>query len=166
MRHSLSLALVALSLSLVAAEEAKAPTLGGIEAPAKDVAMFPAAKPGFKQVVIRLPEIKGEATVEIVARKTAMVDAVNRHSFGGKMKECNLDGWGYNYFEMEVSPHCMSTRMAGSPEDMQPRPVAVPVHGEGFSGLRYNHRLPLVIYVPTDVEVSYRVWTPGAEIKP
>ncbi len=166
MRHSLALAFVAFSISLVAAEEAKTPAPAAVAAPAKDVKMFPSAKPGFKQVIIRLPELKGDATIEIVARKSAMVDGINNHSFGGKLKECNVEGWGYNYFEMEVSPVCMSTLMAGSQEEMAPRPVAVPVRGQGFSGLRYNPRLPLVIYVPTDVEVSYRVWTPGAEIKP
>ncbi|MEN9361824.1 MAG: hypothetical protein RL095_3359 [Verrucomicrobiota bacterium] len=166
MRLALSLAAAVLCLSLGAAEENRPAAPESVTAPAKDVQMFPAAKEGYKQVVIRLPELKDEASVEIIARKTAMVDGVNHHSFGGKLKECNLQGWGYNYYEMEVSPHCMSTRMAGSPEDMKPRPVAVPVHGEGFRGLRYNHRLPLVVYVPKDVEVSYRVWSPGPETRP
>jgi ecotin len=29
--------------------------------------------------------------------------------------------------------------------------------------VRYNSRLPLVIFAPTDVEVRYRVWRAGPE---
>jgi len=30
---------------------------------------------------------------------------------------------------------------------------------------RYNSRLPIVVYVPESVEVRYRIWTTGAELK-
>jgi ecotin len=32
--------------------------------------------------------------------------------------------------------------------------------------LRYNSRLPLVVYVPSGVEVRYRIWRAGPEVKP
>jgi ecotin len=31
--------------------------------------------------------------------------------------------------------------------------------------IRYNSRLPVVVYVPAGVEVRYRIWTAGAEVK-
>lgn len=31
--------------------------------------------------------------------------------------------------------------------------------------IRYNSRMTVVVYVPEDVEVRYRIWTTGAEIK-
>ncbi len=31
--------------------------------------------------------------------------------------------------------------------------------------VRYNSRLPIVVYVPEGVEVRYRVWTAGTETK-
>jgi len=31
--------------------------------------------------------------------------------------------------------------------------------------IRYNSRLPIVVYVPERVEVRYRIWTAGAEEK-
>ena len=38
------------------------------------------------------------------------------------------------------------------------------VRGGGEPALiRYNSRLPLVVYAPTDVEVRYRIWSAGAE---
>lgn len=32
--------------------------------------------------------------------------------------------------------------------------------------LRYNSRLPLVIFAPADVEVRYRIWRAGREVLP
>ena len=31
--------------------------------------------------------------------------------------------------------------------------------------IRYNSRLPIVVYVPEGVEVRYRIWTTGAKVK-
>lgn len=136
-------------------------------APAKDIKMFPAAKEGFKRVVIRLPKMDDEAgaQVEIMATRIENVDAVNRHSIGGALEVKNLEGWGYSYYELTAAKEVMGTMMAGPPEDMKPRPTPVTIQGKGFQGLRYNSRLPLVVYVPEGVQVRYRVWAPG-EAKP
>ncbi len=133
-------------------------------APAKDIKMFPAAQEGFKRVVIRLPKMDDEAgaQVEIMASRIENVDAVNRHSIAGALAVKNLEGWGYSYYELTAGKDVMGTMMAGPPEDMKPRPTPVGIHGKGFQGLRYNSRLPLVIYVPEGVQVNYRVWAPGA----
>jgi ecotin len=32
--------------------------------------------------------------------------------------------------------------------------------------LRYNSRLPLVVYIPGGVEVRYRIWRAGPEVNP
>ena len=31
--------------------------------------------------------------------------------------------------------------------------------------IRYNSRMPIVVYVPEGVEVRYRIWTAGGELK-
>jgi ecotin len=31
--------------------------------------------------------------------------------------------------------------------------------------IRYNSRVPIVVYVPEGAEVRYRIWTAGAEVK-
>jgi ecotin len=31
--------------------------------------------------------------------------------------------------------------------------------------IRYNSRLPIVVYVPEGAEVRYRIWEAGAEVK-
>jgi len=156
-------------MGLVACPEPKAPKDVPAEgAPAKDIKMFPAAEEGFKRVVIRLPKLdreEQEAQVEIVATRIANVDAVNRHFIGGSLEAKVVQGWGYTYYELTAGKEAGGTLMAGPPEKMQPRPTPVAIRGKGFQGLRYNSRLPLVVYAPADVEVKYRVWTPG-ETKP
>ncbi len=36
--------------------------------------------------------------------------------------------------------------------------------GDGFK-LRYNSKLPIVLYVPKDVEVRYRIWSASSRIE-
>jgi ecotin len=38
------------------------------------------------------------------------------------------------------------------------------VVGDGFL-LRYNSKLPVVLYVPKDVEVRYRVWSASQDVQ-
>lgn len=41
--------------------------------------------------------------------------------------------------------------------------IFVPVVGDGYL-LRYNSKLPIVIYAPKDIEVRYRVWSASASV--
>lgn len=119
-----------------------------------EIKMFPKAKEGYKQVYIKVPASKNEngMKVEIFVGKTQLVDC-NKHRMGGKMEEKNLDGWGYTYYEVESNGQATSTLMA-CPDNkktnqfiyMQPQL------------LRYNSKLPIVVYVPKDMEVKYKIW--------
>ena len=40
----------------------------------------------------------------------------------------------------------------------------IPVVGEGFL-LRYNSKLPIVVYAPKDVEVRYRIWSASEKVE-
>ena len=42
--------------------------------------------------------------------------------------------------------------------------VIVALGGDGFM-LRYNSKLPIVLYVPKGVEVRYRIWSASKQIK-
>lgn len=44
------------------------------------------------------------------------------------------------------------------PPGSQKKRAFVPVVGDGFM-LRYNSKLPVVLYAPSDVEVRYRIWS-------
>lgn len=122
----------------------------------EDVAPYPKADNGFVRQVIHLPKQAKEEDfkIEILAGKTLTVDC-NRQRLGGTLEEKNLEGWGYSYYRLEKVSGPMSTLMA-CPEGTS-KQAFVPVVGEGFV-LRYNSKLPIVVYTPDNVDVKYRVW--------
>lgn len=48
--------------------------------------------------------------------------------------------------------------------DGKSKKAFVPVVGDGFM-LRYNSKLPIVLYVPKDVEVRYRIWSASDKVE-
>lgn len=129
----------------------------------EDTAPYPKAEEGFTRQVIHLPKQQHEDRykVEILAGKTLTVDC-NLQRLGGKLLEKNLEGWGYPYYRLEQLSGPISTRMACP--DGKTREDFVPVIGDGFV-LRYNSKLPIVIYAPKDVEVRYRLWSAADKIE-
>ena len=49
------------------------------------------------------------------------------------------------------------------PPGSQKKRVFVPVVGDDFK-LRYNSKLPVVVYAPSDVEVRYRIWSASGKV--
>jgi ecotin len=112
------------------------------------VAPFPKPESGFTRQVIHLaPQTKeDDFQVEILAGKTLTVDC-NRQRLGGML-------------ETVIGP--MSTLMACP--DGKSKKDFVPVVGDGFL-LRYNSKLPIVLYVPKDIEVRYRIWSASSKVE-
>jgi ecotin len=129
----------------------------------EEVAPFPKPEQGFTRQVIHLPSQPQEENfqVEILAGKTLMVDC-NRQRLGGILEEKNLEGWGYPFYRLEKVIGPMSTMMACP--DGKSKQDFVPVVGDGFL-LRYNSKLPIVLYVPEDVDVRYRVWSASSKVE-
>lgn len=129
----------------------------------EEVAPFPKPEQGFTRQVIHLPSQPQEENfqVEILAGKTLTVDC-NRQRLGGILEEKNLEGWGYPFYRLEQVIGPMSTMMACP--DGKSKKDFVPVVGDGFL-LRYNSKLPIVLYVPEDVDVRYRVWSASSKIE-
>ncbi|MBE7734485.1 serine protease inhibitor ecotin [Devosia faecipullorum] len=127
-------------------------------ADSQDLAPYPAASAGQVQHVIRLPSLEDETTakVEIIVGKTMNVDC-NQHFFGGQLEEKIVDGWGYNYFVLESLGSGASTLM-GCVEGSEREAF---VRSSSETLVRYNSKLPVVIYTPDDVDVRYRVWQAG-----
>ena len=69
----------------------------------------------------------------------------------------------YRYVVSELGP------MAGTLMGVDPNAPKVPrfitIGGEPYL-IRYNSRLPVVVYVPEGVEVRYRIWSATPEAKP
>ena len=129
----------------------------------ESVAPYPKAESGFTRQVIHLvPQTReDDFKVEILAGKTMTVDC-NRQRLGGVLEEKTLEGWGYPFYRLEKVNGPMSTLMACP--DGKPKQDFVPVVGDGFM-LRYNSKLPIVLYVPKDVEVRYRVWSASSKVE-
>ena len=129
----------------------------------EEIAPFPKPESGFTRQVIHLaPQAQEDGyQVEILAGKTLTVDC-NRQRLGGILEEKNLEGWGYPFYRLEKVIGPMSTLMA-CPGGKSKKDF-VPVVGDGFM-LRYNSKLPIVLYVPKDVEVRYRIWSASSNIE-
>jgi len=124
---------------------------------ASDIKMFPPAAKEEQRLVIRLPKLSHEenSKVEILIGQQQVVDC-NLHRISGDLQEKDLQGWGYSYYRLEKVGPMISTRMACPPNE-KPKSSFVPVVGSGYL-LRYNSKLPIVIYAPKGFTVKYRLW--------
>jgi len=119
---------------------------------------FPAADEGMVRYVINLPhKERGEEDdfkVEITVGKEILTDGVNGYHLGGKVDAQPLKGWGFTYYEVLKFGPVATTRKAVPPGTPQVKKfVAMP-----STTINYNSRIPVVIYVPKDGEVRYRIW--------
>ncbi len=128
--------------------------------PATDIAMFPKAAPGMRQIVIR-PARRADETqvrIEFYAGQMRTIDC-NLVSIPAGLTRHEVQGWGYPYWEMRVPPPAITTLMgcptgSNHPAFVHGAPVAVD----------YRSALPIVVYVPTGYSVRYRLWrTDGVE---
>jgi len=132
---------------------------------ADNMKAFPPADQGKIRYVLQLPAQDDESAfkVELIAGKTVPVDEKNKYFFGGTIKEETIKGWGFpRYIVSELGPMA-GTRMAIDPN--APKVARFITLGGDPYLIRYNSRLPIVVYVPKGVEVRYRIWTAGAEAK-
>lgn len=127
---------------------------------ADNMKAFPPAEKGMVQHVLQLPKQKDESAlkVELIIGKTVRVDA-NRYFFGGKIEREVIVGWGYSRYVISKLGPMAGTLMATDP-NMPKTDRFITVGGEPYL-IRYNSRLPVVIYVPEGVEVRYRIWSAG-----
>ncbi|WP_447592444.1 serine protease inhibitor ecotin [Aquipseudomonas campi] len=125
---------------------------------------YPAATEGHTRHVIELPPQANEAEhkVELIAGKTLEVDC-NHQRLGGQFQEKTVEGWGYTYYELDQVGPAVSTLMA-CPDNTRKK-AFVQVGGDPLL-VRYNSKLPLVIYAPADVEVRYRIWSAASSTSP
>lgn len=125
---------------------------------ADNMKAFPPADPGMVRYVIDLPPLDDEAAakVEIIVGKSVVVDDRNRHFFGGKLEQEVIKGWGFDRYVLRKLGPMGGTLMAVDPTAPKVERF-VTLAGEPRL-IRYNSRLPVVVYVPAGVEVRYRVW--------
>ena len=140
------LAVACMSTSAAAAEQ-----------PLEKIAPFPKAEQGMKRQVIQLPQQQDESAlkVELLIGQTLEVDC-NRHRLGGQLESRTLEGWGYDYYVFDKVTSPVSTMMA-CPDGKKEKQFVMA--GLGDAGmLRYNSKLPIVVYTPANIDVKYRIW--------
>ncbi|MCG6891031.1 MAG: hypothetical protein LJE92_15715 [Gammaproteobacteria bacterium] len=119
---------------------------------------FPAAEAGMVRHVIELPQQPDESLfrVELMIGKMVKTDSVNRYFFAGTLETETIPGWGFErYILRELGPMA-GTLMAVGPDAPQVERF-ITLGGEARL-LRYNSRLPLVVYLPADIELRHRLW--------
>jgi ecotin len=120
-------------------------------------AAYPKAPEGMTRKVILLPhKERGEEDdfqVEIVVGKSIVTDGINTYGFGGDLREVDIPGWGFSYWQAEGKFDAPMQTLIGGAGTATPKFVAGPRRL-----VRYNSRLPLVVMVPEGCEVRWRTW--------
>lgn len=118
---------------------------------------YPLAEDGYKRMVIHLQPLADEDNnkLEIIIGKMIKVDC-NRHWFIGNLSEEIAKGWGFPYFILKSVKGPASTLMACPPDKKEQEAFVQVRSDQGL--IRYNSKLPVVVYVPVDFEVHYRIW--------
>jgi ecotin len=126
--------------------------------PQENMKAYPPAAEGMKRLVVYLEtkEEEDDYRVELMVGKTVEVDAANRFFFSGTLEEETIEGWGFpKYVVKQIGPMA-GTRIGVDPDAPKVKRF-VKLGGEPKL-LRYNSKLPLVVYVPKDAEVKLKVW--------
>lgn len=123
----------------------------------ESVAPYPAAEAGMLRHVIELPEQDNEDLlhIQVIAGKVMSVEC-NTMIMSGRMTKETLDGWGYDYLVLDNISEPATTRMACLDDKKEDRFVVL--NTGTVSNLRYNSKLPVVVYAPEGIEVKYRIW--------
>ena len=119
---------------------------------------FPPAEKGMVRYVLHLPKQENESgfKVELIVGKTVQVDKENRYFFGGRIEKETIKGWGFpRYVVSALGP--MGGTLMGVDPNAPKVDRFITIGGEPYL-IRYNSRLPIVVYVPEDVEVRYQIW--------
>ena len=126
---------------------------------------FPPAGEGMVRHVLQLPKYDDESAykVELIVGKMVQVDEVNRYFFTGKIEKETISGWGFPRYNVSTLGQMAGTLMAIDP-DAQKVNRFITLGGETYL-IRYNSRLPVVVYAPEGVEVRYRLWKAEPESK-
>lgn len=118
---------------------------------------FPQSMDGYERVVIELPQKKHEDNfkLELIGGKTMRVDC-NMRGMTGQFEQHDVQGWGYDYWVLQSQGQGPQTLMACPPGSEHEAFVSTPGHF-----VRYNSKLPVVVFVPASMQLKYRVWSAG-----
>jgi ecotin len=127
---------------------------------AQELKAFPTHLEGYRRHVIELPMLPDEADhkLELFGTRAMTVDC-NSRGMDGRFESRDVPGWGYSYWVLHSQGQVRSTLMACPPGSQRPGVVQTE-----STLVRYNSKLPVVVFVPEGMGLRYRVWTAGARL--
>lgn len=123
--------------------------------------IFPVPEKGYKKMVIEVPYSSNDQNkkIEFSIGKMMEVDGCNSFGLQGTLEKKDLQGWGYEYYVFKTKGDIISTQMACP--DMPKRNLFVSNQG---TTLNYNGRMPVVIYVPEEYDVQFKIYTADNDV--
>ena len=118
--------------------------------------IYPKAEKEMEKHTIILEEKEKEENymVKLKFGREKLLDCNNYFLLGGKIEEKILEGYGYNYYIFNGKDEMGSTKMGCSVNTKTQKDVFYNVE----EIIRYNSKLPVVIYAPKGVFVDYAVY--------
>lgn len=118
--------------------------------------IYPKAEQGMVKHTIVLEEKTDESNylVKLKFGREEVIDCNQHFLMGGKIEKKVLEGYGYNYYTFEGSDKMASTLMACSTQAKTKKDVFY----NSEETIRYNSKLPIVIYAPKEVFINYSVY--------
>jgi len=126
---------------------------------------FPQAEEGMARFVLDLPKQTDESDlkVELIVGRTVEIDPRNNYFFSGEIETETVAGWGFTSYKVrKIGPMAGTLMAVDSNEAKAARFITL---GIDPYLIRYNSRVPIVMYVPEDAEVRYRIWSADSEMK-
>lgn len=120
------------------------------------LSFYPRPKARFNRHVIYLPKADNERNMKVeLIIGTHMQTDCNYYQLIGDFQKKTLYGWGYTYYELGKLKGPMST-MINCPTTRKTTTFLRVVGTEEH--IPYNSDVPIVVYTPSGLEVSYRIW--------
>ena len=132
---------------------------------ADNMKAFPPSEGRMVRYVLQVPKQDDESTfkVELIVGKTVKLDKENKYFFSGNIKKETIKGWGFPCYKVAKLGPMAGTRIAIDPNAPKVNRF-ITLGGEPYL-IRYNSRLSIVVYAPSDVEVRYRIWRANPEVE-
>ena len=126
-----------------------------------DLSIYPEPEKGYKQMVIEVPHSDNDAAkkIEFTVGKWMQLDECNKHGLQGIIEQKDLEGWGYSYYIFKSDGNVMSTQMACPGNNKVNQFIT-----SQPEMTRYNGKLPIVIYVPEEYDVQFKIYKAEADI--
>ena len=127
----------------------------------KDIKMYPEPASNVERFIVRLEPKENELDYFVELMPGVVYEkGCNAIRMHGSIARKSVKGWGYSYYEVSTNGIMTSTMMA-CPPNTPKKTEFIYVHDPQNSKVRYNSKIPLVVYMPKNFELKYRIYSPS-----